>query len=410
MKKQALTLAIAAALSAPSALAAQDQQGMHYTSAAEGFYASIRVRYDSGAKEDEKGGLENSTSRFGVRGSNDLGGGLEGFYQYEAYLGIDDSGDDNALDTRLAFVGLRGAFGQVQMGSFWPQSYNWVSAGTDLANKSSGNALFATHGDSLTQYRTSRSLEYTTPDLNGFQGALLAQSRNSGVADGNNLDLWNLSAKYTVQGFTVSGSYQNRPDVPSFGEVGALQTALRGATVQGVSDLTKATVTTDKDDSTGWAVGLGYGQDNWNVHGWYGKNNASDFDSVSYDLDGADTNGANTMGTITGKRDDSTFMSLAAGITLDKVYLYAIHERAESSAATGEVSSSGTGAARVITLTTRDETDTYSTLGVQYNLGSRSRVWLEYAMRDLDTDKYADGAANPNRADNSFNIGMRHDF
>ena len=90
MKKQALTLAIAAALSAPSALAAQDTSGMRYTSAAEGFYASIRVGYEGGTKEDSKGSLgggpnhDGFASRIGVRGTNDLGGGLEGFYQWEA--------------------------------------------------------------------------------------------------------------------------------------------------------------------------------------------------------------------------------------------------------------------------------------------------------------------------------------
>ena len=44
MKKQALAIAIASALVAPSAFAAQDTSGMQYTSAAEGFYASIRAQ------------------------------------------------------------------------------------------------------------------------------------------------------------------------------------------------------------------------------------------------------------------------------------------------------------------------------------------------------------------------------
>ena len=90
---------------------------MQYTSASEGFYASIRAAlYANGEKENGSANIGGAFSRFGVRGTNDLGGGLEGFYQYEAGIGIDNGrnpnsdGHSEAVTTRLGNVGLRGGF------------------------------------------------------------------------------------------------------------------------------------------------------------------------------------------------------------------------------------------------------------------------------------------------------------
>ena len=149
---------------------------MRYTSAAEGFYASIRVGYESGAKENHKGTLgggpndDGFASRIGVRGTNDLGNGLEGFYQWEAGVRTEASWFADVIRTRVARVGLRGSFGQVQMGSFWTQDYNWTHGSTDVANVASGNLSYTREREG----RVSSSLEYTTPDLNGFPRRRLA--------------------------------------------------------------------------------------------------------------------------------------------------------------------------------------------------------------------------------------------
>ena len=47
MKNKALTLAIAAALSAPASFAATDQSGMRYTSASEGLYGFVNMRFQT---------------------------------------------------------------------------------------------------------------------------------------------------------------------------------------------------------------------------------------------------------------------------------------------------------------------------------------------------------------------------
>ena len=356
MKKQALAIAIASALVAPSAFAAQDTSGMHFTSASEGFYASIRARFSTADNDNDGSNIENAFSRIGVRGTNDLGGGLEGFYGWELGVPINNGG---STSVRLGHVGLRGAFGSFWVGSNWAADYNWTHGSTDIANTHSG---FFNYTDQRPG-RTSKAIEYTTPDLNGFQGAVRLNIDNNPTAevpssvtftgvdpngnvqgtendgspaakDENDIDTWNIAANYAVQGFSVAGAYNVISD-----------------------GLEKADDT--KDDLNSWTFKLGYSQDNWYVNGWYGEDNTSDIG------DGV---------------EDVTTFAMGGGVSVDKVNLYALFEQQETSA---------------------KEEDSYGTIGAQYNLGSQSRVWIEYTTNDYDSTP---------TLDDYVNIGMRHDF
>ena len=334
MNKKLLATAIAGAMIAPSAFAAQDTSGMQYTSAAEGFYASIRARFNSGGTDNAGAEIQNSTSRFGVRGTNDLGGGLSGFYQYEAGVSIDNGG---GLSTRLGHVGLRGAFGEVVAGSIWTNGYNMTYGSTDIANVASGNVVYTT----LFPGRESNVVQYTTPDFNGFQASALVQMDNKGTAtveDGSDIDHYMLTAKYGTQGFTAGVAYSVVADA--------------------------LTTSAGTDDHTGYALKLGYAQDNWYVNTWYAEDNR--------DNENSDT-----------PLEDTETFSIAGGISVSKVNLYALYETQDNVDGNNGVE------------------DNYGTFGVQYNLGARSRVWVEYANRDLESDA---------EKDDYVTIGLRHDF
>ncbi|MGI9346796.1 MAG: porin [Gammaproteobacteria bacterium] len=327
MKKKAIVLAIAGALATPSAFAAQDTSGMQYTSASEGFYASIRAAYDSGQNEDATSQIEDAFSRFGVRGTNDLGGGLEGFYQYEAAVSINNGG---GLRTRLGQVGLRGTFGEAVFGSIWANAYNWVYGVTDIANYGSGN--FAYVG------RASNVVQYTSPDLSGFQGSFMLNM--VGGNDDNDLDEWTASAQYAFGGLTAAGSYSNAPD--------SLITITNVGGVPG----------TGVDDANNWAIRLGYGQDNWNVNGWYGADNSGD---------------------ISDEAEDVKTTSLSGVMSVNQTSFYVVWENQDSGV-----------------------DNSAAIFGVQYDLGVNSRVWAEYVARDDDTPG--------STVDDYVSIGLRHDF
>ena len=425
MKKKALTLAIAAALSAPASFAATDDSGMRYTSASEGFYASLRVQLQTKTTKTGKASIGNEGSRIGIRGTSDLGHGLEGFYRWEAEVNISDGnadgnnsagGDDEskALDTRLGNVGLRGAFGQLQAGSFWTNDYNWLGVITD--HSGAGNNYYIRQREG----RSQNAVEYTTPDLNGFQGAFRLSTDPAGGDGGNTytwdnsadpspgttaantngsrhlsasgageaLDLWNLAAKYEVAGFTVAASYNTLKDAYAASTQidggGSGQTAI--AADPGAS----------AGDMKSWAAGLTYAQNNWDVGVLYTVDNTSDNDwgvaagsrkgggcgnAASTRPVGAAGTFNSTTNSSNGKDcEDRKTLGIAGGVTLDKVRITAAWERLD--------------------LMDGSE-DTFGGVEARYRFNSNSQVDVRYQIVDRDS--------NPD-AENNFRVVMRHNF
>ena len=377
MKKKILAIAIAGAMATPSAFAAVDTSGMQYTSASEGFYASVRARWDSGTgSKNGDSKIDGSSNRMGVRGSSDLGGGLEGFYQSELSVDLNDGGD---VGVRVGHVGLRGGFGEVIVGSFWGNDYGWTFGSTDVANWASGNFAYGSNGSVGRNGRVSSALQYTTPDLGGFQGALRFNAQGEGAANNSNdLNAWNVAAKYDIQGFTVAAAYNvivdgglasaatddadkriaTRPYTVPAGGLSFAGVTLPAGTVIPAQEFTVVEVGTpasggDGEDTESWTVRLGYAQDNWYANGWYGQ---------------TDTGASN---------GETDFFSIAGGVSLDKVNLYAMYESADPDS--GSETNDGV-------------------LGVQYNFSSQMRIWAEYALEDV-----AGG-------EDYVNIGLRHDF
>ena len=400
MKKKALTLAIAAALSAPASFAATDSEGMQYTRASEGFYGRIALQIQSKTAKNGETDIGADAVRIGVRGTNDMGSGLEGFYQWEAGAPTDDT--DNAWDGRLATWGVRGAFGQVQMGSFWTADYNWVGANTDLVGVGSGNE--GTYYSRAREGRSQRALEYKTPDLNGFQGAVRVSTDGM---NGNNdfIGLWNLAATYAVQGFTVGASYNVVPDgltktapvaaiTPraAIGVVAAYCTdgsavvadtdpvtpnAQPGCTTGtyvagtarqdeiGVRDAREAVPGVYEDLKT-WSLGLAYAQDNWHVAGWYGTDNYSDRKDGS---------------------EDSKTLTLGGKVDIGKVGVFANWQRVENHDGKKGMDRS------------------YGGVGVGYSFTQQTSVTGTYRLQDFDDQKNA-----ADEAQNFFRVVMQHNF
>ncbi|RSZ58981.1 porin [Massilia atriviolacea] len=128
MKPSVLTLALAAAL--PAALAASGaaqaqssvqvygliDAGVDYTTNANAAGDSA-TRVISGGK---------NTSRWGLRGTEDLGGGLKAVFGLEGGVLMDTGAADGALFKRQAYVGLDGSYGRVVIGRSFTTTYDFV--------------------------------------------------------------------------------------------------------------------------------------------------------------------------------------------------------------------------------------------------------------------------------------------
>ena len=168
--KTLVAAAVAAMLAVPASHAAIDDAGMQYTSAAEGFYGSLRMDFTSTAAADaDSAGLDVSASRLGVRGTVDLGGGMSAGYNYE--FGVNGNNGAAIGNTRLHNVGLSGGFGSVLVGTQWALDYNYVWVRTDVMNAGfTGNFAYNPNRAG----RQSNAITYTSPDFNGFNFGLSA--------------------------------------------------------------------------------------------------------------------------------------------------------------------------------------------------------------------------------------------
>jgi predicted porin len=125
--------------------------------------------------------VSSNTSRFGMRGTESLGGGLNAIFQIESNVS-GDTGNSCAsgLATRETFVGLQGGWGRFVYGSFlMPQDDVHLIFGNAPTLGSSLLATSAVWGyGNLSKYqggfdtRLPNSVRYDSPNMMGFTAAL----------------------------------------------------------------------------------------------------------------------------------------------------------------------------------------------------------------------------------------------
>ncbi len=190
MRKSTLALAVGAAL-AVSAVALADTT----------LYGSGRVSVDyTDTNAPEGSGLPdppsnwdlvNNASRLGVKGSEDLGDGLSAIYTFEFGVNVTEGGNFNS--NRQKFVGLKGGFGQVSLGTQYTPYYN-VTGITDIFNSIKTFDIDAyLYPDAAN--REANSVYYATPDFGGFSGEAMIVMSGLNTAS-NGIDNWNAALKY----------------------------------------------------------------------------------------------------------------------------------------------------------------------------------------------------------------------
>jgi len=433
VKNTPVTAVAAALLAVPASQAAVDDAGMQYTSAAEGFYGSLRVGFTStDAPSEDSASIDQISSRLGVRGTADLGGGLSASYRYEFSVRGDngaqvvdgEDNDDGIGNTRLQNIGLHGGFGSLLIGTQWALDYNYVWGTTDVMNFYSGNHAYNANRAG----RQSNAITYTSPDFNGFSfgasavvdksaitvrkrgdelitpavtevsygqrvlgtaidasdpatyvattttltaatdrrdaAVTAAEARDDSEAD--TIDKWVVAAGYSRAGFDVGGTYVRRA-VTTRDVIGVAARAATATSPAVAESIT--TVDTESNPAT-YGVSFGYGQDNWSLDYWYGR---TDYDDMI--------------------NSEDTLHSFAGQLGVGKTTLRVIWDR---------LSYERDGAANL-----DYDTDSW-TLGAQYDLGSRTRVFAEI-VRNQENTSDANVAAKVEDTD-IFMVGYRVDF
>jgi predicted porin len=109
-----------------------------------------------------------SSSRFGFRGTEDLGNGLKAIFNLEAGTAIDTGAGDSALFGRRAVVGLEGGFGTLTLGREYSPIAAIAGATDAFGQGFYGSNLSAFTTNRLTR-RLANSVNYKSPSWNGLK-------------------------------------------------------------------------------------------------------------------------------------------------------------------------------------------------------------------------------------------------
>lgn len=200
MKKSLVALAVLAASGASFAQSAVSVYGI----------ADVWFGTTSGTGVESQTVLESggvSGSRWGIKGSEDLGGGLKANFLLEQGFDITKGSAAGVQFNRQAYVGFSGGFGEVKLGNVYT-AYDDISG---AANSAFDSALAAQNGVWLsTGYNSNpnNNIYYATPTFGGFSGAVSYALGENKTALLSASDVTSLNVQYNAGKLYAGLGYQ----------------------------------------------------------------------------------------------------------------------------------------------------------------------------------------------------------
>lgn len=257
MKKSIIAIAVSSA-----ALASVSVQ------AAEGstvdVYGNIQYVY---VDKEAGGNFEDNGSTIGLKGETKINDDLTAFFKYELEFKADQKADRNSADgynqSKLdqAYVGLKGSFGKVQVGSYDNIYNNAIQDSVDQFEY-----LGVTNADKTSEGDT---IAFFTPSMSGFEVQVAIQvkadaSETNTAANPNGDNLSSMTVlKYSTDMVSVALGYDTRGNIagPTTSKNAKATTGL-AVTVMPLENLSvtaKYETTESTQDILGLAARYGYG-------------------------------------------------------------------------------------------------------------------------------------------------------
>lgn len=209
MKKSLIALAVLAASGAAMAQSSVTMYGI-----ADVWFGTVKTNNGTSSLTQtklESGGVNGS--RWGIKGSEDLGGGLKANFQLEQGFNIDDGkgGETNAKTaaafSRQSWVGLSGGFGAVKLGRM-PTALDDVNGASNAvfdSKLSATNDVFLSGGYTV---RPDNSLFYQAPNFSGFSGAISYSLGEDKTAATSATSTTSMNLTYAAGPLAVQFGYQ----------------------------------------------------------------------------------------------------------------------------------------------------------------------------------------------------------
>lgn len=218
MQKKLIALAIVSAFSAP---ALADTANLNVYGKA---FMTVE-QYDSGAAgAASQMRVNTNASRFGVKGSQELGDGLKAIFQYEVEMDADGSTGAGLGKSRNSGLGMEGGFGRVVLGIWdtpFKVAHNAIELFDNTTNWSAINVIGRSAG---TNYNTRQKnmVQYWTPKMGALSAAFM-YSPDEAKTTAKNASIMSMSGTFEQDGIYASVGYESRADVV----VGTTDSALR---------------------------------------------------------------------------------------------------------------------------------------------------------------------------------------
>lgn len=255
MKKSLIALAVLAASGAAMAQSSVTLYGI-----ADVWVGSKKVETVGGTSTRTSlmtdGGVD--TSRWGLKGSEDLGGGLKANFNFEQGFTLDDGGAATVGFTRQSWVGLSGGFGEVKFGKTGT-AYDNVQGKSDAAFDSDlapANSVMLSTGAGK---KANNNVHYQAPTFGGFTGAV-SYSLDEGVVADTSYQAFNVT--YAAGPLAAQLAYQknaidNVVNDESFTRLGASYN-FGVATAKVMYGKVDSTNKTANGETTEWQIGADF--------------------------------------------------------------------------------------------------------------------------------------------------------
>ena len=207
MNKKLLALAIAGVVAAPAALA---QSANPVTLYGRVFVMFDNIKADGAASLPSRNVVKDESSFVGVRGTEDLGGGLKAFFQIESGAPADTGG--GTWGSRNSAVGLQGNFGSLLLGR-WDTPMKVTVLQVDPSGQLTiADPLSVISDKGNFQRRQDNSVQYWTPTWGGFNARVM-YSANEGKTGSLSPSTAGLNMHYAAGPFFVGFAYEKHKDL-----------------------------------------------------------------------------------------------------------------------------------------------------------------------------------------------------
>jgi predicted porin len=220
MNKKLIALAVAGACFAPTVMA---QTASPVTLYGRAYITVESVEADGGpagtADLDQRTRMMDQASLLGVRGTEDLGGGLKAFFQLETAFNTDEG--SGSFANRNSGVGLQGGWGSVLAGRWDTPMKSAITATDPWGDLTINDVNGVTMDQGNFSRRQANMLQYWSPNMGGF-AVKLAYVPNEGKTATRDPSLTSISGTYSKGPIYVAISWEEHKDfIASSGAAGA---------------------------------------------------------------------------------------------------------------------------------------------------------------------------------------------